>query len=176
VENEASLVVYDPAAHKESKRIALDTAALLGRAPESKKGQGFEGLAFRPEPARPEGGVFYLAHQRSPAMVVGIAVDLDHATRIGKGAVVSRWPVERYQHLTAISYEPSLGRFLLIADGRLVVLRPDGTTEAESVLPAVQPEGVCLDGSGALWIADDPAGLLRFPDGVASLKMKGVAS
>ena len=45
----------------------------------------------------------------------------------------------------------------------------DGATEAEAALPAVQPEGVCLDGSGALWIADDPAGLMRFAGGAAAL-------
>ena len=47
---------------------------MLGQAP-GEANQGFEGLAFRPERGRPGGGVFYLAHQRTPAMVVGLAFD-----------------------------------------------------------------------------------------------------
>ena len=175
VESPPGLVVYDPASHAEKRRIALEVAGLLlSRAPEGRKGQGFEGLAFRPEPGRPGGGVFYLAHQRSPATLVAVAFDPEHAATVGKDAVVGRWSMDRYQHLTAISYEATLGRFLLIADRRLVVLRADGTTEAESPeLPFLHPEGVCLDDAGALWIADDPTGLFRYAGGVAALTGKG---
>lgn len=170
VENPPGLVVYDPAAHRETRRIALDTAGLLGRAPEGRKAQGFEGLAFRAEAGRPGGGVFYLAHQRSPAMVLAAAFDPLQAATVGKDAVVDRWPMERYRHLTAISYDASRDQFLLIADGRLAVLGADGKTVAESgTLPAAQPEGVCLDEAGGLWIADDPTGLLRVPGGVGAL-------
>ena len=169
VEDPPALVVFDPATHAEKRRIDLDVAALLqSRAPQQ-KGQGFEGLAFRPEPGRPGGGVFYLAHQRSPARVVAVAFDPAEAATVDNAAVVSRWPLDRYQRLSAVSYEASLGRFLLIADRKLVVVDGEGNVESEYALPAVQPEGVCLDGSGALWIADDPAGLLRFPAGVEAL-------
>jgi uncharacterized protein YjiK len=174
VENPPSLVVYDPAAHRETRRIALDPTGLLGRAPEGRKAQGFEGLAFRAEAGRPGGGVFYLAHQRSPAMVVAAAFDPLQAATVGKDAVVDRWPMERYRHLTAISHDAARDRFLLIADGRLAVLGADGKTVAESgTLPAAQPEGVCLDEAGGLWIADDPTGLLRVPGGVAALTRPG---
>ena len=173
-EKHAQLVVYDPVAHQEKRRIALDTDALLGQAPQVRKGQGFEGLAFRPEPGKAGGGVFYLAFQHSPPVVVAVAFDPDRATTVGKDAVVGRWDLaDRYHHLTAISWEPSLDRFLLIADRRLVVLRTDGTTESESprALPLPHPEGVCLDGKGALWIADDPTGLTRYPAGPSALSI-----
>ena len=171
-EKHAQLVVYDPIAHQEKRRIALETDALLGQAPQVRKGQGFEGLAFRPEPGRPGGGVFYLAFQHAPPLVVAVAFDPDRAVTVGKDAVVGRWDLaDRYHHLTAISYEPSLDRFLLIAARRLVVLRTDGTTESESprALPFPHPEGVCLDEKGALWVADDPTGVNRFAGGVKAL-------
>jgi len=175
-EKHAQLVVYDPVAHQEKRRIALETDALLGQAPQVRKGQGFEGLAFRPQSGRPGGGVFYLAFQHSPPLVVAVAFDPERAVTVGKDAVVGRWDLaDRYHHLTAISYEPSLDRFLLIADRRLVVLRSDGTTESESprALPLPHPEGVCLDESGAVWIVDDPSGLTRFAGGAASLTRPG---
>lgn len=170
VENPPGLVVYDPAAQRETRRITLDTAGLLGRAPEGRKAQGFEGLAFRPEAGRPGGGTFYLAHQRSPAMVVVAAFDPLQAATVGKDAVVERWPMERYRHLTAISHDASRDRFLLIADGRVAVIGKDGKTESQSgMLPMANPEGVCLDEAGNLWIADDPTGLRRLPGGLAAL-------
>jgi len=170
VENPPGLVIYDPAAHRETRRIALDTSGLLGRAPEGRKAQGFEGLAFRAEAGRAGGGVFYLAYQRSPAMVVAAAFDPLQASTVGKDAVVGRWPMDPFRHLTAIFFDASRDRFLLIADRRLAVVGRDGKTESQSeVLPMMQPEGVCLDESGALWIADDPTGLLRVPGGVAAL-------
>jgi uncharacterized protein YjiK len=170
VENPPSLVVYDAAAHRETRRITLDTAGLLGRAPEGRKAQGFEGVAFRAQAGRPDGGAFYLAHQRSPAMVVAAAFDPLQAATVGKEAVVDRWAMEPYRHLTAISHDASRDRFLLIADGHVAVIGKDGKTESQSgMLPMANPEGVCLDESGALWIADDPTGLLRVPGGVAAL-------
>lgn len=170
VENPAGLVVYDPASHRETRRITLDTAGLLGRAPEGRKAQGFEGLAFRPEAGRPGGGAFYLAHQRSPAMVVAAAFDPLQAATVGKDDVVERWPMDPYRHLTAISYDAARERFLLIADGRVAVIGKGGKTESQSgMLPMANPEGVCLDEAGNLWIADDPTGLLRVPGGVAAL-------
>jgi uncharacterized protein YjiK len=174
VENPPGLVVYDAAARRETRRIALDTAGLLGRAPEGRKAQGFEGLAFRPEPGRPGGGVFYLAHQRSPALVVAAAFDPLQAATVGKDAVVERWPMEPYRHLTAISYDASRERFLLIADGRVAVLGKDGKTESASeVLTLPHPEGVCRDEAGALWIADDPTGLVRFESGALTRPRQG---
>jgi uncharacterized protein YjiK len=176
VENPPGLVVYDAAAHRETRRITLDTAGLLGRAPEGRKAQGFEGLAFRPDAGRPGGGVFYLAHQRSPAMVVVAAFDPLQAATVGRDAVVGRWPMDPFRHLTAISYDASRDGFLLVADRRVAVVGKDGKTVSQSeVLPLLHPEGVCLDESGSLWIADDPTGLLRVPGGVAALPSGGAA-
>jgi uncharacterized protein YjiK len=170
VENPAGLVVYDAASHRETRRITLDTAGLLGRAPEGGKAQGFEGLAFRAEAGRPGGGVFYIAYQRSPAMVVAAGFDPLRAATVGQDEVVERWPMDPYRHLTALTYDSSRERFLLIADGRVAVIGRDGKTQSQSeMLPMLHPEGVCLDESGALWIADDPTGLLRVPGGVDGL-------
>jgi uncharacterized protein YjiK len=170
VEDPPALVVYDPVARAEKRRIPLDVTALLGRAPAGRKGQGFEGLAFHPEPGRAGGGVFYLAHQRSPATIVLVAFDPLQAVTVGKEALVGRRPMDPYRHLTAISYDASRDRFLLIADGRLVVLGAGLETEARSQpLPMPHPEGVCVDEGGAVWIADDPTGLVRFEGGVAAL-------
>ena len=60
---------------------------------------------------RPGGGVFYLTHQRSPPLVVGIAFDLQkHEKTIGADAVVARFKVEGFKDLTAATFAPTLNR------------------------------------------------------------------
>lgn len=171
-EKKAALVLYDPAGGAEKKRWLLDEAGLLGEQP-LEKNQGFEGLAFREVPGKPGGGIFYLTHQRAPALVVAIAFDPEAAPgRLGAEAVVDRWRVEGYEDLTAATWVKSLDRLLVIADARdrILVLRPDGTVEAHVVLPGLQQEGLAIDGKGDLVVADDRGGLLRFPGALAALE------
>jgi uncharacterized protein YjiK len=152
------LIVYDAEAHAVKGRWRLDTAALTGN--RQKGRDGFEGLAFRPEAGRPGGGIFYLAHQRGPAMLIAVAFDPSGAPgAIGASAVVERWEMKGHRDLTALSWSPALGRLLLLADAEdeLLVLRPDGAVEKRLRVPGVQQEGVCMDEAGALWVADDRA-------------------
>lgn len=154
----AELIVVDAASKAVRGRWRLDTAALTGQ--REKGRDGFEGLAFRPEPGRPGGGVFYLAHQRGPAMLVAVAFDpTGTPSAIGASSVVGRWEMKGHRDLTALSWSPALGRLLLLADAEdeLLLLRPDGSVDKRLRVPGVQQEGVCMDASGDLWIADDRA-------------------
>lgn len=171
-EKKAELILFDPAAGKERRRWKIDTAALIGSAP-TEANQGFEGLAFRPDPSRPGGGIVYLSHQRTPASVVGVAFDTASAAAIDASAVVSRWNITGYDDLTAITYVPSIDRVVAIADSqdRLLVLGPDGTVENEVPIPGQQQEGLVFDGTGALWIADDKdKSVFRLPGALAGLE------
>ena len=73
-ESRSELILYDPVAHQERRRWPLDADAMVG-APITDRNQGFEGVVFRPVPGQPGGGIFYLTHQRSPALVVALAFD-----------------------------------------------------------------------------------------------------
>lgn len=171
-EKKPALVLYDPSARVELKRWRLDEAGLLGEEP-GEKNQGFEGLAFREVPGRPGGGLFYLTHQRAPALVVVIAFDpAGNAGRLGAEVVVDRWRIDGFEDLTAATWVPTLERLLVVADARdrILALRPDGTVDAQVVLPGLQQEGLVIDNQGDLWVADDRGGLLRFPGALAALK------
>ena len=178
-EKKADLILFNPAAGKELRRWKIDTAAVLGSSP-TEANQGFEGLAFRPDPSRPGGGIIYLTHQRAPAAVVGLAFDTGSDAPIGAAAVVSRWNITGFDDLTAITYVPSIDRLLVIADSqdRLLVLGPDGAVESEVAIPGEQQEGLAFDGAGALWIADDKdKSVLRLPGALAGLEahLRGAA-
>ncbi len=156
-EKESELIVYDPATGQETGRFKLDDEALLGQ-PAEQKNRGFEGLAFRREDGHPGGGVFYLAHQRGPALVVEFAFDpMPPSGAIGPTALIRRIVVPNRDDLTAVTYDAPLDRLFVIADSedRLVMLNRSGLVEAEIILPAVTQEGLSFDPEGNLWIADD---------------------
>jgi len=164
-EKKGEIVVWDPATSTETARFPIDLAAVLGREP-AEKNQGFEGIVFRPEAGRPGGGVFHLVHQRKPARLVTLAFDPTAGARIlGASDVVSRHPLKPYDDLTAVAWSERLGRLLVIADSadRLLVVSPDGAIDADEPLPGGQQEGLALGPDGALWVADEKQGLLRFP-------------
>src|SRR6185295_15652261 len=115
-EKESDLVFYDPAAQRYMKRWKLDRKAILGQDPGGAN-EGFEGVAFREEAGRPGGGVFYLVHQRNPAMLIALTIDVTaHGATVGADAVLNRWPLEGHGDLTAVTYVPGLERLLLVAD------------------------------------------------------------
>jgi uncharacterized protein YjiK len=170
-EKKGELVVWDPASASETARFPLDVAGILGRAP-AERNQGFEGIVFRPEAGRPGGGVFHLVHQRKPARLVTIAFDpAGDARTLGAAEVLARHALKPFEDLTAVTWSERLGRLLVIAesDDRLLVVSYDGTIDAEMSLPGGQQEGLALAPDGALWVADDRLGLLRFAGAAAAL-------
>jgi len=153
-EGVSELIVWDPVAHKERRRIRLDRAGLLGRAP-GDPANGFEGVAFVEQAT---GGTLYLAHQRAPALVVAASFDLANVgDTLGAEAVTARWPVAGRGDLTDISWSSEMGRLLVLADkkDRLMLLSADGRVLGDIKVPGRQQEGVALGHDGALWIADD---------------------
>ncbi len=163
-EKKGELIVFDPSSGRKTAKFKIDSEALLGQKGVDRN-QGFEGLAFRPEANRPGGGVFYLVHQRSPALMVALAFDpLGPAGTLGAEAVIARSTVGDREDLTAVTYDQPLNRLFVIADSkdRIAMLGTGGDEEAEIVLPGVQQEGLTFDAAGNLWVADDRAGLLVF--------------
>jgi uncharacterized protein YjiK len=171
-EKKSELVIYDPLARKEKRHIRMDAEELLGQEPEDAN-EGFEGIAFREAADRPGGGIFYLAHQRSPAMVVAVAFDPETtADRLGEWAVVRRWRHRGYKDFTAVIYVSAIDRLLVLTDSkdRLAVVRPEeAELEADIALAGRQQEGICFDGDGDLWVADEKSGLLRFRGALAAV-------
>jgi hypothetical protein len=107
-------------------------------------------------------------------MVIALAFDPSAPVRrLGADTVLSRWSLS-YEDLTAITWAEPLGRLLVLADAkdRMLVIRPeDGAVESELPIPGRQQEGLTLDASGALWIADDmDKSVLRIKDAVTRLQ------
>jgi uncharacterized protein YjiK len=172
-ERKARLIVFDPRTFTERARWRLSRKDLLDHKTKGKR-EGFEGLAFRSGGPRSGDGLLLLAHQRHPAMVVTVALDLGMTSgaSMGDESVVERWSFPRETTLAGLTYVAQLDRYLLIDshERRLFVLDPAGHVQAAYGLPGAQPEGLCFDSRGTLWIADDRAGLLRCPHALAALR------
>jgi uncharacterized protein YjiK len=169
-ERTSEVVVWDPVAHRETRRLRLDRAALLGRA-EGDANNGFEGLAFREQG---EAGTLYLAHQRAPAMVVVLSFDLASVgPLLGAESVTARWPLAGRGDITDLTFAPEVDRLLVLADkkDRLLVVGPEGQVQNEVAVPGRQQEGVAVGPDGALWLADDQEKcLLRIDGALAGLR------
>lgn len=166
-EQASELTLYDPNSRRPVRKWKLDRNGLLGQ-DAGGRNDGFEGIAFREEAGRPAGGVFYLAHQRDPAMLVALTIDLHGAApSIGAESVVGRWPLPGHGDLTAVTFSPALQRLLLAAEAedRLLVVGADGSVQNEIPLPGQQQEGLAFDAQGNLWVADDQDKTLLRMDG-----------
>jgi uncharacterized protein YjiK len=173
-ENKAALTVFDPVAFAEKARWRLDADEIVGQ--RAKGRDGFEGIGFRPDGGRPGGGLFYLTHQRGPALLAAIQFDpqAEPAKRkIGDAEVVGRWGLPGHRDLTSVTWSGALGRLLVLADSEdeLLVVTPEGEVEARLDLPGVNQEGVALDARGDLWIADDRGGsVVRYAGGLKAIE------
>ena len=157
-EGKSEIVAYDPRTQQTTKRWRLDRTALLGQQATGTANDAFEGIAFREESGRPGGGIVYLVHQRDPAMLVAITLDVTGtALPVGGDAVIARWPLPGHGDLTAVTFVPVLGRLVIVADkeDQLLVIGHDGSVQGQIPLPGQQQEGVAVDPAGNLWIADD---------------------
>jgi len=162
-EKGSRLIVFDPRERKVVAYWPLDADGLVGKREGSRN--GFEGLAFRPEAGRPGGGIFYLVHQRGPAMVVALAFDPAQPARpLGAQDVIHRWGVSGQTDLTAAVWVPSLQRVVVLSDSEdalLVLGEKGGEVEERIHVPGLNQEGACLDAAGDLWIADDRGGSVK---------------
>ena len=171
-EKSSSLILFDPQARQELKRWKLRPSDLLGQK-RLDRNHGFEGLAFKEEEGRPGGGIFYLVNQRAPEMIVGISFDTEAPSGDLSPEIVGRWPITE-KNVKAAAYVPDLGRLLVLSDKRgLLMMDGEGRVEHELALPGGQMEGLCLDGGGNLWVADDRGkSLLRFEGALSALKAR----
>jgi uncharacterized protein YjiK len=171
-ERKGRLIAFDPRAFAEVRRWQLDRRELVGRRP-AKKNAGFEGLAFRPDPRERGGGHFLLAQQRLPAMAISLAFDPSSSTgeALTRDAVLSRWTFGEQREISGLTYAAALQKYLLVDGhgGVLIVLDEEGLVVGELPLPGRQPEGLCFDSQGTLWVADDQLGLFRFKGALAAL-------
>lgn len=119
--------------------------------------QGLEALAFVPNIADAEGGLFYAGHQGEGSVYVFRLPIQSSAISTDVTFVTSFVPVANYTDVASLDYDAANDVIFAGYDGpnKLVAVTPSGTFIQEWDLPQDDQEGVALSGNCDVFIAQD---------------------
>jgi hypothetical protein len=170
VEGAESLLEVDPETLGALREFALPRA-FEGRTLMKEGGQGIEAVTFVPDDAHPDGGTFFVANQsmrldRRPedlSVVVEAELPLRSAGAEPGAARILRYFLPGVVDLAALHFDAERNVLLAASDAtdRLLVLAMDGRLLASRDLPGQDQEGIAVDTTGTLFIAQDSGGVLK---------------
>lgn len=158
------LFEVDPATFAIRRRFTIDRA--FGGDPDflERGGDGIEGIAFVPVTGHPEGGRFFAVNQYDPPALVELAVPLRSSKeRFERAKVVSAVRIPSpplsdlvwCERLSAFLIPSALWRSVLIIDA-------SGQRKESVRIPGIMQEGIALLPDGAIVIAQDTGGLIKW--------------
>jgi hypothetical protein len=127
-------------------------------------GDGIEGLTFVPDPAHREGGRFYAVNQFDPPALVEFALPLRSSReRFEKARIVAAHRVAS-PPLSDVLWSAELRAFLIASAlwRSVYVVDETGMRRASVRVPGIMQEGIALLPDGAVVIAQDTGGLLKW--------------
>lgn len=129
--------------------------------------EGFEGIAFVPNAASPEGGTFWVVNQvtadaKKPEPSAMLEIELPLRSEAGnskkalKGTIL-RGYVPGSMGLSDIAFDAAHDELLVISDTENLLLRAtrSGDIVARASIPGTNQEGVTVDDQGTLYLAED---------------------
>ncbi len=169
VEGEERIVEIDPGNLGMVREFIIDRV-FDGDTVIAAGGQGIEVIAFAPDAEHPEGGTFYVANQsfgldnkNDRSIVFEVVVPLSGRTAEPVRVSISRYFSLGVVDLSGMSYA---GRCLLRvtsdATNTLWEVTTGGGIVRSYALPGENQEGIAVDDSGAIYIAQDSGGIVRF--------------
>lgn len=174
IEGAESLLEVDPETFEALREFALPRA-FEGRTLMKAGGQGIEAVTFVPDDAHPHGGTFFVANQsmrldRIPedlSVIVEAELPLRSAGAEPGAARILRYFLPGVADIAGLHFDAKRHVILAASDAtdRLLVLAPDGRLLASRDLPGQDQEGITVDSTGALFIAQDSGGVLRLEPG-----------
>ena len=125
---------------------------------------GLEALTFVPDPAHPEGGLFYAGIQADGTIHVFELPIKSSSTATTATEVDLIMPAQGLTDLSGLHYDRQTDVLYAIFDDANLwrAMQTDGTLIDEWLLPGVDQEGVAI-GPCSLFIAEDSGGLWNYP-------------
>jgi hypothetical protein len=127
-------------------------------------GDGIEGLTFVPDPGHREGGRFFAVNQFDPPALVELALPLRSSReRFEKARIVAAHRVAS-PPLSDVLWCAELRAFLIASAlwRSVYVVDENGVRRASVRVPGIMQEGIALLPDGAVVIAQDTGGLLKW--------------
>jgi uncharacterized protein YjiK len=134
-------------------------------------GDGLEGIAFVPDHAHPEGGTFFVvnraAHPKDledPPLVIEYELPVSSDSNDELEGQILSYKLLPVTELSGLHYDSRVDRFYAISDDNdlLLELTAEGEIVSSHPLDAEDPEGIAMDSSGMLYIAQDSEGIIQF--------------
>jgi uncharacterized protein YjiK len=129
--------------------------------------RGFEAITFVPDPDHRSGGSFFLANQGGSAeesAAVSEAVELHNTPGTERPLQIIRSFEPGITDLSGLHHDNASELILIISDehNALLLLTTDGVLRAGYTLPGENQEGITLDASGHLYIAEDSGDIIKY--------------
>ena len=127
-------------------------------------GDGIEGLTFVPDPSHREGGRFFAVNQFDPPALVELAVPLRSSReRFEKARIVAAHRIAS-PPLSDVLWSPDLRAFLIPSAlwRSVYVVDWAGNRQRSVRIPGIMQEGIALLPDGAIVIAQDTGGLIKW--------------
>jgi hypothetical protein len=127
-------------------------------------GDGIEGLTFVPDSGHREGGRFFAVNQFDPPALVELALPLRSSReRFEKARVVAAHRIAS-PPLSDVLWSPQLRAFLIPSAlwRSVYVVDANGSRQRSVRVPGIMQEGIALLPDGAIVIAQDTGGLIKW--------------
>lgn len=168
VERKEAVIEVDPNTFAILRTFEIERT-FNGQTVLAKGGQGLESITFVPDATNPEGGTFFVSNQsfdtnkpEDASAVVEVVLPLNQPVTAGNVTVpiLHYYPLEVLD-LSGMYYSAAADLLYIVSDDSDTLLEVTRTGEivASYPLPGDGQEGITLDPNGALYIAEDLAGL-----------------
>ena len=127
-------------------------------------GDGIEGLTFVPVEGHKEGGRFFAVNQNDPPVLLELSLPIRSSTeRFASARVIEAYKVGSAP-LSGVTWDPLGGRLLIVSALWRVAYLVDteGLYQGSADIPGLMQEGIARLPDGALVIAQDSGGLIRW--------------
>ncbi len=169
IEGEEKIIEVDPADFRVLREFEINRT-FRGSTVLKAGGDGVEAISFVPDSNHPEGGAFYIANQgfdlenrEDPSAIFEIEVPLKSGSSKGGMAWIIRSISLSAVDLSGLCYDKRSDHLYAISGvgNTLFELTRDGDILAAYTLPGDNQEGIAVDESGFLYIAQDSGGIVK---------------
>jgi uncharacterized protein YjiK len=170
VEGEEKIIEVDPADFRVLRQFEINRT-FRGSTVLKAGGHGVEAIAFVPDSNHPEGGTFFIANQgfdledeEDPSAIFELDVPLKGggSSRGGRAEIIRCISLNAID-LSGLYYDQRSDHLYAISGvgNTLFEITRDGDILGVCTLPGDNQEGIAVDESGFLYIAQDSAGIIK---------------
>jgi len=169
IEGKEKIIEIDPEDFRVLREFVIDRT-FRGALVLKVGGQGIEAITFLPDSNHPEGGTFYVTNQgfdlnnkEDPSAIFELEVPLRSGSASDTVAKIVRYFCPGVIDLSGLFYDEKSGHLYVMSDATntLLEITREGKILQAYAFPGENQEGIAVDASGFLYIAQDSGGIIK---------------